>query len=76
MTHRGRTTVHLNLPAARDVSIACDDLIRSTYVDFYRPDVQRGARRLLNPGDREMVSLAPGPIEIALGESAVLEDYA
>lgn len=76
MTHRGRTTVHLTIEAQRDVSLTNSDEVRATYVDFYRPDEHRGARRILEPGDSELVALAPGVLEIALGPSAVLEDYA
>lgn len=76
MTHRGRCTLELTLDEPRAVSIGCDDPVRGSYVDFYRPDSHRETRRILEPGDREFVELAAGTVEITLGQGAVLEDYA
>lgn len=74
MTYRGRCTVALTLAAARSVTVTNDDAVHATYVDFLRPDTRAEARRVLEPGDSEIVALAPGVLEIALGPSAVLED--
>lgn len=74
MTYRGRCTVALELTAPRSVKVTNDDTVHATYVDFLRRETQTEARRILEPGDSEIVALAPGVLEIALGASAVLED--
>jgi hypothetical protein len=74
MMFRGRCTVHLDLVEPREVRITNADAMHGTYVDFLRLATRQEARRLLDPGDSEMVSLAPGAVEIALGLGAILEE--